>query len=117
MAPTERELTTHATAMFRTPYVYGLGELWIVLGIDGVPLWKPHVVGGTLALTGTLKSLEAHSLARVVEDSGCVQGVEENCSQHFLVVNVKAVFDALHMDNVLHESNGTILEILGHGQH
>ena len=42
-----------AQSEWKTPNVYRPGELWIILGIDGVPLWKSHVVAGTLALTGS----------------------------------------------------------------
>ena len=98
-----------AQSEWKTPDVYRPGELWIILGIDGVPLWKSHVVAGTLALTGTMKSFEAHSPAR-----------------HFLaflfrgydsVVNVKAVFDALDLDNALNDINGTQVQIHGLGHY
>ena len=40
------------------------GELWIRFELDWVPLWKSHVVAGTLAPCSHLRDLKHHSLDR-----------------------------------------------------
>ena len=43
---------------------YRNGELWVRLGIDGVPLWKIHVVATTLSMCGDLHGYPEHSSKR-----------------------------------------------------
>ena len=40
------------------------GELWIRVGLDGVPLWKPHVVACTICPCSKLKTLPMHNPQR-----------------------------------------------------
>ena len=40
------------------------GELWIRVGLDGVPLWKSHVVACTMCPCSKLKTLPMHSPQR-----------------------------------------------------
>ena len=40
---------------------YRPGEIWIRVGLDGVPLWKSHVVACTVAETSKLRDYEPHT--------------------------------------------------------
>ena len=40
---------------------YRSGELWVRIGIDGVPWWHSHVVAITLSICGKLKIFPEHS--------------------------------------------------------
>ena len=54
----------HNTQALGTIDTYRKGELWVWLGIDGVLLWKRHVVATTLCIYGDLHGYPQHSPKR-----------------------------------------------------
>ena len=44
--------------------MYQRGELWVRVGLDGVPLWKPHVVATIVGPCGKMVNLGEHSPTR-----------------------------------------------------
>ena len=63
------------------------GELWIRVGLDGVPLWKSHVVACTICPCSKLKTLPMHSpqwhfvfcLLRGTDSVGVVKDMLARC--------------------------------------
>ena len=44
--------------------MYRTGELWVRVGLDGVPLWKSHVVATTISPCGGMLNVGEHSPPR-----------------------------------------------------
>ena len=75
------------------------GEIWIRVGLDGVPLWKSHVVACTVAATSKLKDYEPHAPKRHFVCT-LLRGTDT-------VETLKAALEKAELVQDVHNLNGT----------
>lgn len=81
------------------------GELWVRVGVDGVPLWKSHVVACTIAVCSDLKDLPMHSPKRHFVFS-LLRGTEQKETLENLLKTAQVVDDVAKLDGGTVSING-----------
>ena len=101
----------HNTQALGTMDTYRKGELWVRLGIDGVPLWKSHVVATTLSMCGDLHGYPEHSPKRhcVI---GLFRGYDTIDGLHSVLEGIKLDTDLSKLDKQhINLPNGQTLRV------